>query len=386
MIPFAEAFDALGLTGKVSVISVPSGYPTPKLVNMVLRRHRGTTMLFESSAARPDIVDEIKSQLAAHGVRRLDALLVTHCHGDHAGSAGVIAGLGRPPNERAPIHVHSAGYRFLTHPEAAFLNETYEIFLMRSQWGLHEYNALSEEQMIENALRKRFSGYFARTPKRALELIDQGRLPPEIIAVSTPGHAVDCVLYFDTELGIAVPGDTIICTGLVEKPETQAFVIPIFTVSGQQYSVGYERYVSTIRVLEAFFRSHDVRAVIPPHGKFAVTKPLDWVEFARGYLLGIYRALREDFFGDPERRAKPFLACNLNPFIPSAGAHPISTPSHTFGMLCTLADEGYLRLEEHPRTRQITFTLEEMPPADYVERRLAEEVRALPIYRAAAHA
>src|SRR5262245_3135258 len=108
MIPFAEAFDALGLTGTVDVLPVPSGYPTPKLINLVLRRHAGNTMLFESSAARPDIVDEIKSQLAAHGVRRLDALLVTHCHGDHAGSAGIIAGLGRAPNERAPIYLHSA--------------------------------------------------------------------------------------------------------------------------------------------------------------------------------------------------------------------------------------------------------------------------------------
>ena len=88
----------------------------------------------------------------------------------------------------------------------------------------------------------------------------------------------------------------------------------------------------------------------------------------------IYRALLEGFFGEAERRQKPFRACDLNAFIPSAGSHPVSTPSHTFGMLCTLADEGYLSLEEHPYTRQITFSLEEMPPADYVERRLAEPV------------
>ncbi|MCE7963745.1 MAG: MBL fold metallo-hydrolase [Acidobacteria bacterium ACB1] len=33
-------------------------------------------------------------------MRRLDGLLLTHCHGDHAGAAGVIAGLGRPAGER----------------------------------------------------------------------------------------------------------------------------------------------------------------------------------------------------------------------------------------------------------------------------------------------
>lgn len=379
--PFADAFRKLGLEGKIDVVPVPSGYPTPKLINLVLRRYAGTTYLFESSAARPDIVQEIESGLAAHGVKRLDSVFVTHCHGDHAGSSGIIAGLGREAGERAPIYLHSAGYRFLTHPEAAFLNETYEIFLTRSHWGLHEYNALSQEEMIDNALRKRFSGYFAKTPKSALRFVDNGQIPPGFVAVETPGHSLDCVLYFDEELGIAVPGDTIICTGLVDKPETHAFVIPIFTVSGQIYSMGYERYLFTIRALRSFFSTHDVRVVIPPHGRLAVTRPLDWVTFAEGYFRGIYRALLEDFFGEEARRKQPFLAKDLNAVIPSAGAHPISTPSHTFGMLCTLADEGYLRLDEDPHTRQITFRLEQMPPADYVEKRLAEPANVIPTYR-----
>jgi hypothetical protein len=80
-----------------------------------------------------------------------------------------------------------------------------------------------------------------------------------------------------------------------------------------------------------------------------------------------------DFLSDPARRTAPFYARDLNPHIPSAGAHPISTPSHTFGMLCALADEGYLSLEEHPHTRQISFRIESMPPSDYVARKLAAD-------------
>lgn len=381
MQPFADALTALGLSDAVRILPVQSGYPSPKAINLVLRRYGGTTLLFEASAAREDIVREIERQLDAQGVDRLDALLVTHCHGDHAGSAGIVAQRGRPAGEWAPIHLHSAGYRFLTHPEAAFLNETYELFLTRSHWGLYDYSSLSEADMIENALRKRFSGYFARTPKRALAFVDDGHLPKGFVAVHTPGHSLDCVLYYDEALGVAVPGDTIICTGLPERPETHAYVIPIFTVAGQAYSMAYERFLRTIRVLRRFFETYEVRAVLPPHGKLAVTRPLDWVRFAEGYFDGIYRALLDGFFGDAERRRQPFRACDLNPFIPSAGAHPISTPSHSFGMLCTLADEGYLDLEEHQRTRQITFTLREMPPASYVRERLSRDPGPLPILR-----
>jgi glyoxylase-like metal-dependent hydrolase (beta-lactamase superfamily II) len=372
MKPFADAFRDLGLEGSFAVLPVPSGYPSPKHVNLVLRRHAGNTILFECGPARSDAVEETRRSLDAHGVRRLDALCLTHCHGDHAGAAGLVAGHGRPEGERAPIYLHSAGYRFLTHPDAAFLNETYEIFQTRAHWGLHAYDSLSEKEMIENVLRKRFSGYFARTPRRALSFVDKGALPTGLRALATPGHSQDCVLYYDAELGVAVPGDTIICTGLVDRPETQGYVIPIFTVAGQSYSMAFERFLETIRVLRLFFRTHDVRAVLAPHGKFAVTQPLEWVSFAEGYFVGIYRALLEGFFGEAARRREPFRACDLNAFIPSAGSHPISTPSHTFGMLCTLADEGYLSLSEHAQTRQITFTLEEMPQPDYMARRLAE--------------
>jgi glyoxylase-like metal-dependent hydrolase (beta-lactamase superfamily II) len=382
LVPFAQGLNAAGLSDQIAILPVQSGYPSPKLINLVLRKHGGSTFLFEASAARTDIITEIDAELDKHGVKQLDGVLVTHCHGDHAGSSGVVAGRGRPPPDRAPIYLHSAGYRFLTHPEAAFLNETYELFLTRSHWGLIEYNLLSDQEMLEHQIRKRFAGYFARTPKSALRFVDKGELPEGILAVPTPGHSWDCVLYYDTELEVAVPGDTILCTGLVERPDTQAFVVPIFTVAGQSYSMAYERYLQTIRTLRRFFQTHHVRAVLPPHGRFAVVQPLAWVEFAEAYFRGIYRALLDEFLADPERRGRGFYARDLNAYIPSAGAHPISTPSHTFGMLCTLADEGYLSLEEHPHTRQISFQLEELPPSDYVERRLAEDPGPLVLYRA----
>jgi glyoxylase-like metal-dependent hydrolase (beta-lactamase superfamily II) len=368
------------MAGEVTICPVPSGYPSPKLVNLVLRRRRNQAFLFEASASRKDVIDETRAHLSTQGVERLDGVLVTHCHGDHAGSAGVVAGLGRPNGERAPIYVHSASYRFLTHPEPAFLNETYELFLTRAHWGLLEFNTLSNDQMFDHELRRQFAGYFSRTPKSALRFVDQAQLPDGICALYTPGHSNDCVLYYDEELGFAVPGDTIICTGLPEKPETHAYVIPIFTVAGQSYSMAYERYVHTIGVLRRFFETYRVRAVLPPHGKFAITRPLEWVRFAEGYFKGIYRALLEDFLSDPAWSNKPFRACDLSRYIPSAGAHPISTPSHTFGMLCALVDEGYFSMEENPQTRQISFTVERTPPDDWVAKSFSADPGPLPLF------
>jgi glyoxylase-like metal-dependent hydrolase (beta-lactamase superfamily II) len=380
MVPFDIALERLGIAREVFILPVASGYPSPKLVNLVLRKRRDKAFLFEASAAREDVVADIFAQLDGHGVSRLDGVLVTHAHGDHGGSAGLVAARGYPSGERAPIYLHSANYRFLTHPEAAFLNETYELFVTRANWGLLSFDELSPQEMFDNEVRRQFSTYFARTPKAALNFVDQAQLPDGIWALFTPGHSNDCVLYYDEELGIAVPGDTIICTGIVEKPETHGYVIPIFTVAGQSYSMAYERFIQTIRVLRKFFQTHRVRAVLPPHGKFAVTSPLDWVAFAEEYFKGIYRALREDFLGDDARRKAPFLACDLNPFIPSAGAHPISTPSHAFGMLCALVDEGYFSMLEDPRTRKISFSVEHMPPADWVAKSLARDPGPLPLF------
>lgn len=380
MVPFDRALSNLGIADVVSVCPVQSGYPSPKLVNLVLRRRASSAFLFEASAARDDVIAEIFAHLDAHGVARVNGVLVTHCHGDHAGSAGIVAARGYSDGERAPIYLHSASYRFLTHPEAAFLNETYELFLTRAHWGLLSFNELSNDEMVGHQLRKQYARYFARTPKHALRFVDQAELPDGIWALATPGHSNDCVLYYDEELGIAIPGDTIICTGLVEKPETQAYVIPIFTVAGQSYSMAYERYIQTIRVLRRFFETYRVRAVLPPHGKFAVTRPLEWVRFAEGYFKGIYRALLDDFLSDRTRQSEPFHACDLNRFIPSAGAHPISTPSHTFGMLCALVDEGYFAMEEDPHTRQIAFHVERTPPEDWVAKSLSRDPGPLPLF------
>ncbi len=374
MVPFQDALREAGLDAEVSVLSVPSGYPSPRFVNLVLRRHAGSTLLFEAGANCDDIVAETVAGLGARGVERLDALLVTHCHGDHAGGALRVASLGRLAGELpAPIHLHSSGFRYLTQPDSTFLQESYDLFLQRAQWGLRDFSAVGAEATVDQMLRKRYSGYFGRTPRGLLSFVDEEKLPEGIVALPTPGHSLDCVLYYDAALGIAVPGDTIICTGKPEDPETWGYVIPIFTVLGQTTSMAFDAYLGTLHRLRRFFETHTLKMVLPPHGRFAVTRPLDWVGFAERYFDGIYRAFLEDFLGDTSRswRTEPFLTAALSPYVPSAGSHPVSTSSHVFGMLCSLADAGYLASTEDPHTRQMHFRVETLPPRDFVTRRLA---------------
>ncbi len=384
LLPFDRALGELGLADRAAILPVPSGYPSPRLINPVLWRDGARAMLFEAPAARPDIVESLTRQIAERDVARLDAVLVTHCHGDHAGMAGIVSGIGRPDGERAPIFVHSAGYRFLTQPAAAYFDETFLIFQARAQYGLMDLSTLSGREMLEHPRRAPYAHYFERTPKKALEFVDQGLLPEGFVALATPGHSNDCMLYLDTRTGVAIPGDTIICVGRVEEPATHDFVVPVFTTMGQGYSRGFEGFVLTIRRIRRFFTSHHVKVVLPPHGRFAVVEPMEWVRFAERYFTGLFRILRSEFLlaGGSTPRRDPFTAADLSPLIPQAHSHTVSTPSHMFGMLCALADDGYLSLSEDVTSRRITFVLEDLPPGDYMERRLAEDPGPLPVFGA----
>lgn len=383
LIPIEEGLRSLGLSDKIAILPVDSGYPSPRKINLVLmRRYRGT-YLFEASANTPEVRGQIEAALKAARVDRLDALLVTHCHGDHAGTAGVFAGWGRPEGDRAPIHVHSRGYRFLTMPEVATLEETYTIFLHRAHFGLMDYSELSPERMMSNPQRRLFNHYFAKTPKTALRFVDQGLLPEAMTALFTPGHSHDCMMYYDAAFGVAVPGDTILTTGAPDDPATWDFVIPIFTVAEQNYSRGFESFMLTIQRLRRFFASHDVRLILPPHGRFAVRRPMAWVEFAERYFKGIYRAFLDDFLARREGDA-PFTAMDVCQVIPSAGAHRVSTPSHVFGMLCALSEEGLLEANEDINTRMVRFRVVGALSEDYLERRLSADPGPLPLYRAGA--
>ena len=70
MIPFDKALGDLGLAEQIRICPVQSGYPSPKLVNLVLRQVRGKSYLFEASAARDVSGDPAPLKRRAARLRR----------------------------------------------------------------------------------------------------------------------------------------------------------------------------------------------------------------------------------------------------------------------------------------------------------------------------
>ena len=130
----------------------------------------------------------LETGLAAHGYALGDvrALLLTHIHFDHAGSAGSLAracaGL--------PVYVHQVGARHLAQPEKLVASAT----------------------RLYGADMDRLWGEFLAVPGDALRALSGGETLDiagrRFDVLYTPGHAVHHVSYRDHSDGTAYVGDT----------------------------------------------------------------------------------------------------------------------------------------------------------------------------------
>lgn len=144
---------------------------------------------------RPALIDpgpantaeNVAGALGALGVTRLDSIVLTHIHFDHAGGAGHLAK--RFPE--ATVYIHSRVARHLADPTQ--LSES-----VRSVWG-EETEALF--------------GYPLAIPDQRIrgiedgDTIDLGDRRMEVIA--TPGHTRAHLAYLDRETGTLFCGDAL---------------------------------------------------------------------------------------------------------------------------------------------------------------------------------
>ncbi|MFO0694745.1 MAG: MBL fold metallo-hydrolase [Polyangiales bacterium] len=374
MEPIPDALARLGLEKTVTVLAVRSGYPAPKYVQPVLVRRDGRTCLFETSAGNDESVRETEAALAAVGVSRLDAILCTHTHGDHAGAAEFLSRLGREQGGRAPVYLHSSGHRLITSPALAFLDESFDIMVVRSHRSTTRFDELYGEDLLPKQLRTPWLDRYRRIPRSALRFVDRGALPAGILALHVPGHASDCVVYLDEATGVAVPGDTILTGGVPGDTSSYRFVVPPLTVIDSKYSRAVEAYLVSLGRLRRFFETHDVRVIVPPHGRLAVVEPLAWWRGVVEYFEAIYEGFVTKVLDDPGL-ASDFAIVDVGARIEHPRAEPMSTSSHLYGLACLLVEEGVLDAVEDPRTRRIRFRRVGDPAPDFV-RSIVEEDRS----------
>jgi glyoxylase-like metal-dependent hydrolase (beta-lactamase superfamily II) len=132
-------------------------------------------------------VQHVLSALESAGVERIDRILVTHIHLDHAGAAGTL--VQRWPEAR--VYVHEVGAPHLVDPAKLWASAS-RIYAgaMESLWGGIDPIPEGNVEIVADG-----------------DLIDLGGLT--VRAVETPGHAYHHHAYLDESAGIVFTGDAL---------------------------------------------------------------------------------------------------------------------------------------------------------------------------------
>lgn len=132
-------------------------------------------------------VDAVLDGLARAGVDRLDAILVTHIHMDHAGAAGTL--VRRWPD--VPLYVHEVGAPHLEDPTKLWASAT---------------------RIYGNDMERLWGGIDPIPAANIHPLTDGDRVTigaRTLVAVDTPGHAYHHHAFLDESTGIMFTGDAL---------------------------------------------------------------------------------------------------------------------------------------------------------------------------------
>jgi glyoxylase-like metal-dependent hydrolase (beta-lactamase superfamily II) len=132
-------------------------------------------------------VDHTLAGLEAAGVERLDHIVVTHIHLDHAGAAGTLAG----HYPEASVVVHPAGAPHLVDPAKL--------------WS-------SAGRIYGDEMERLWGGIDPVEPER-IQVIEDGAMldlgDRSLRAIETPGHARHHHAFLDPDAGILFTGDAL---------------------------------------------------------------------------------------------------------------------------------------------------------------------------------
>jgi len=132
-------------------------------------------------------VEHVLGGLRDAGIERLDWIIVTHIHLDHAGAAGTLAR--RFPEAR--VAVHEVGARHLVDPSKL--------------WS-------SASRIYGDAMDRMWGGIDPLPEERIVSLTDGDKIElgaTTLQAVDTPGHASHHHAFLDSSSGVAFVGDAL---------------------------------------------------------------------------------------------------------------------------------------------------------------------------------
>ncbi|MGH2699697.1 MAG: MBL fold metallo-hydrolase [Actinomycetota bacterium] len=132
-------------------------------------------------------IEHVRAGLRSAGIERLDWIIVTHIHLDHAGAAGTLA----QDFPEARVAVHEVGARHLVDPSKL--------------WS-------SAARIYGDDMERLWGGIDPLDGERIVALADGDKISlgsRTLQAVDTPGHAGHHHTFLDTSSGVAFVGDAL---------------------------------------------------------------------------------------------------------------------------------------------------------------------------------
>lgn len=167
----------------------------PLVIDTQMHGHNQITAAFLVTGERNALVetgprstiDNVLAALEAQGIDRIDDIVVTHIHLDHAGAAGTLAQV----FPEATVHVHEVGAPHLIDPSKL--------------WS-------SASRIYGDAMEQLWGGIDPLPAERVRALTDGDKIDlggRTLEAIDTPGHAYHHHVYLDDATGAIFTGDAV---------------------------------------------------------------------------------------------------------------------------------------------------------------------------------
>lgn len=176
-----------------------------KSINCYLYENGETLILIDAGIDMPAFHEFFDRKLREYGftIDDLDAIILTHHHGDHIGLVNRITSY-----KEMPVYAHSLAVKYL-HRNPQHERKQKKFFeRLYKEYGCHDYIRLLEEKKDDLEYVEQEIEIAA-----AIHPLENGQEIYGLHATEAPGHSVDSILLYDAEAGWLFVGDVLLYTG-----------------------------------------------------------------------------------------------------------------------------------------------------------------------------